>query len=156
VIYSQYISTVIDTYTVNPQRTILKVCKGLVYKVEVEFPPGPIGLLRCQIYDGGFQLWPSTPGQYFKSDGLLISFDDTYLKLIAPFEFTICTWNDDDTYPHGLTVRIGMVSKELFMSRFLPSYGYQELTRFLREEQESQEKEKEATIAKPFTWIGGE
>lgn len=152
-IYSQYIYTVKDTYAVNPLSTVLKVCKGLVYKVEVEFPPGPMGLYKCQIYDGGHQLWPATPGQYFKSDGLLISFDDTYLKLAAPYEFTIYTWNEDEAYPHGLTVRIGMVSKELFMSRFLPSYGYQELTRFLREEQESQEKAKEEIIEKPFSWM---
>jgi len=113
-----------------------------------------MGLLRCQICDGGYQIWPSTLGQYFKSDSLCISFDDTYLKLAAPFQFDILTWNDDDTYPHGLTVRIGMVSSELFMARFLPSYGYKQLAQLLKEEQEKQEQAKEGIIAEPFSWLG--
>ena len=152
-IYSHYVSTPIIIHTVNPLQSVLKVTKGLVYKVEVEFPPGPISLLRCQIYDGGYQVWPSTPGEYFKSDGYCISFDDTFLKLAEPFQFDIYTWNDDDTYPHGVTVRIGMVSSELFMARFLPTYGYKELSRILREEQERQEKEREGVISQPFSWI---
>lgn len=155
-IYSKYVYTVKDTYAVNPLRTPLKVAKGLVYKVEVEFPPGPIGLYKCQIYDGGHQLWPSTPGEFFKSDGLLISFDDTYLKLAAPFEFTIYTWNEDEAYPHGLTVRIGMVSKEIFMARFLPSYGYKQLAKLLKYEEAKQVNDREGIIKKPFSWIEGE
>lgn len=152
-IYSKYIHTVEDTYAINPKRTVLKVCKGLVYKVEVHFPPGPVGLYHCQIYDGGHQCWPSTPGERFASDGFCISFDDTYLKLAAPYEFTILTWNIDDTYPHGLVVRIGMVSNELFMARFLPSYGYKQLAKMLKEETKKQENNMEEVIDKPFSWI---
>ena len=155
-IFSTYISTPPIIHYVTPVRTVLKIAKGLVYKVEIEFPAGPVGLLRCQIYDGSFQLWPSTPGEYFKSDGLLISFDDTYLKLAAPFEFTIYTWNEDEAYPHGLTVRIGMVSSELFMARFLPSYGYKQLAKMLKEEEKKKVDDKEGIIAKPFSWIEGE
>lgn len=152
-IYSKYISTPIDDYAVNPLRTVLKVCKGLVYKIEVHFPPGPVGLYHCQIYDGGHQVWPSTPGERFASDGFCISFDDTYLKLAAPFEFTIYTWNTDDTYTHGLVVRIGMVSSELFMARFLPSYGYKQLAKMLKTEEKKQENDKEGIIKAPFSWI---
>jgi hypothetical protein len=154
VIYSKYILTPITTYTTLPLKSVLKVTRGLVYKVEIDFPPGPTGLLKVQIYDGGHQEWPATPGEYFITDGYCISFDDTLLKLAAPFQFDVYTWNLDETYAHGVTVRIGMVSSELYMARFLPSFGYKELRRIIAEETALQEKERAAIIETPFSWIG--
>lgn len=153
-IYSKYISTPIIDHVTTPLKTVLKVSCGLVYKVEVDFPPGPASLLKCQIYDGGFQAWPSTPGEFFASDNFCITFDDTYLKLTDPYQFDIFTWNEDETFAHGLTVRIGMVSSELFMARFLPTYGYRELTRYLEQEKITQEKEREGVLEQPFSWVG--
>lgn len=123
-IYSRTISTGKVGADDNPLNTELRVTKGLVYKVELDFPPGSAGLLKVAISDGGFQVWPSTLGQYFTGDGILISFDDIYLKEAEPFEFSIYTCNEDTEYPHGVTVRIGLVSKEIFMARFLPSISY--------------------------------
>jgi len=153
VIYSKYISTEIEIYTTIPKQSVLKVTRGLVYKVEIDFPPGPTGLLKVQIYDGGHQVWPSTPGEYFVTDGYCISFDDTLLKLVAPFQFDIYTWNEDTVHAHGVTIRIGMVSSKLYMARFLPTYGYKELRRVIAEETALQEKEREAIIAEPFSWM---
>ena len=155
-IYSKYVSTPITDHVITPLKTALKVSCGLVYKVEVAFPPGSAGLLKCQIYDGGFQVWPSTSGEFFATDNFCITFDDTYLKLSEPYQFDIYTWNEDEIYAHGLTVRIGMVSSELFMARFLPTYGYRELTRYLEEEKAKQEEEREGVITEPFSWIGKE
>ena len=152
-IYQATIITPITIYTISPLRTVLKVSKGLVYKVEVESPVGPQGLLQTRIMDGGHQLWPSSVDEYFHPDGLCISFDDTFLKLAEPFQFDILTWNIDDTYSHEVTVRIGMVSQEIYMARFLPSMAYEQLLILIREEQAKQEAEKEGLIEKPFSWI---
>ena len=62
-IYSRYVNTLKVGDETLPKRTVLKVSRGLVYKVEVDFPPGPTGLLKVQIFDGGHQVWPSTPGE---------------------------------------------------------------------------------------------
>jgi len=153
VIYSKYILTPITDYVIQPLQTVLIVTSGLVYKVEVDFPPGPSGLLKLQIFDGGHQVWPSTPGEYFVTDGYCISFDDTFLKLVAPFQFDIYTWNEDTVHAHGVTVRIGMVSSEIYMARFLPTYGYKELRRVIAEETALQEEAKQALIEQPFSWI---
>ena len=153
-IYSKYVSTPITDYFTTPKRTVLKVTRGLVYKVEVDFPPGPTGLLKVRIYDGGHQVWPSTPGEFFVTDGYCISFDDTLLKLIAPFQFDIYTWNEDTKHAHGVAIRIGMVSSDLYMARFLPTFGYKELRKVIAEETALQEKEREAIIAGPFSWMG--
>lgn len=152
-IYQTTISTPIATYVTTPKRTALKVTKGLVYKVEIAFPPGPASLLKVQIFDGGHQQWPSTPGEYFQTDAYVISFDDTFLKLTEPYQFDIYTWNLDDTYAHSITVRIGMVSKELYMARFLPSIAYEQMLKILAEEQARQEAEREVTIKEPFSWL---
>jgi len=74
-------------------------------------------------------------------------------SLVAPFQFDIYTWNIAEDYPHGVTVRIGMVSSELYMARFLPTFGYKELRRVIAEETALQEKAREAVIATPFSWI---
>ena len=152
-IYQKTISTKIVDYFTTPKRTVLKVTKGLVYKVEIDFPTGPASLLKVQIYDGGHQVWPSNPDEYFHSDGYCISFDDTLLKLAAPFQYDIYTWNECESWPHSVTVRIGMVSQALYIARFLPSVAYEEMLKRLAEEQIKQEAEKEAIIEKPFSWM---
>jgi len=152
-IYSKYVNTLKLGDETLPKQSVLKVTNGLVYKVEVDFPPGPTGLLKVQIFDGGHQVWPSSSGESFSTDGYCISFDDTFLKLVAPFQFDIYTWNEDTIHSHGVTVRIGMVSSELYMARFLPTYGYKELRRIIAEETALQEQARGAIVATPFSWI---
>ncbi|MHA2265233.1 MAG: hypothetical protein ACXAEN_22795 [Candidatus Thorarchaeota archaeon] len=136
----------------NPKRTTLKVTKGLVYQVEIEFPPGPLGLLHVAIFDGGYQVWPSNPDFDFHGDNGMIVFPDTYLKLTEPYEFWALTTNEDDTYQHQIHIRIGMASSEVFMSRYLPSISYEKMLEVLQRAQESQAEERMAVIAKPLPW----
>jgi len=103
---------------------MLPVCKGLVYRIEIEFPPGCCGLLRCRILDGSYQVWPTSCDDIFHSDARVIGFDDCYLKTAAPFEFRIETVNMDETWSHSIQVRIGMASSEAFMSRYMPSVSW--------------------------------
>lgn len=156
-VYTIPITTKKDTTKANPDRSIISVTKGLVYKVEFDFPPGSAGLLGCAVFDGGYQVWPSTLGEWFTGDGIVIGFDDVYLKESAPFHFTIFTYNDDDTYPHLLNVRIGLVSSEIFMARFLPSMAYKDFAEALLQIQTDQtvlaEQQQQEIIDNPFPWI---
>ena len=162
-IYQTTITTVKGPAAFTLKQSTLKVTKGLVYKVEIDFPPGCSGLLKVKIFDGGHQVWPSNNNESFSTDGHIISFDDTLLKLAAPFQYTIHTVNEDTIYDHSVTIRIGMVSEEMYIARFISgtpenlSY-YEQMLEVLREEtnrQEAQaELEREAIIEKPFSWIG--
>jgi len=158
VIYQTTITTVKGPAAFTLKQSTLKVTKGLVYKVEIAFPPGCAGLLKVKIFDGGHQVWPSNNNESFSTDGHIISFDDTLLKLAAPFQYTIHTVNEDTIYDHSVTIRIGMVSEEMYIARFLPYMAYEQMLEVLREEtnrQEAQaELEREAIIEKPFSWIG--
>lgn len=154
-IYAYDVTTEANVTVANAIRTPLKVTKGLVYRVEVEFPPGPLGLQHVTIWDGGYQVWPSNPGESFHGDNGFITFEETYLKLAAPFEFQARTWNEDDTYAHTIHIRIGMVSSEIYMARFLPTIGMDKLLEVLKRTEAEQVKQQEEILAAPIPWKGG-
>lgn len=137
----------------NPLKTILKITTGLIYKVEVEFPTGPCGLLYTCCFDGLHSVWPSSDNVWFHSDGMTIGFDDLYLKTQPPFELQIFTVNLDDTYPHWCQWRIGLVSQEVFMARFLPTYEYEYFKKMLQEMAEEERERAEARLEAPFSWL---
>jgi len=137
--------------------TRLYVTKGLVYKVEFYFPSGSAGLMGVAVFDGMYQVWPSSVGEFFKGEDQMISFDDLYLKEAAPFEFQCYTYNEDEKYPHEVSVRIGLVSKEVFQARYLPSKSAevfkQVLAQMEAERQELAKWQRERLPATPFAWM---
>lgn len=156
-IYTANIKTLKKPEWGKLKHTVLKVTKGLVYKVEFYFPSGSVGLMGVAVFDGLFQCWPSTVGEFFHSDNETIRFDDMYLKEAAPFQFDIYTYNDDDTYDHVVGVRVGLVSKEVFLARFMPTKGYDylmELTKKLQLEQaERAVVQAEVIKETPYEWL---
>lgn len=122
-VYSVTISTPANTAKTSLKRTLINVTKGLVYKVEFYFPPGSVGLMGVAVFDGLYQCWPSIVGEYFTTDDETISFDDLLLKSAAPFTFQCYTYNEDTVYAHNVGVRIGLVSDDAFIARFLPTKG---------------------------------
>ena len=156
-IYAANIKTVKNTPVTSLKHTVLRVTKGLVYKVDFYFPSGSAGLMGAAVFDGLFQVWPSTVGEFFNSDNETIRFDDMYLKEAAPYQFDIYTYNTDDTYDHVVGVRIGLVSKEVFLARFMPTKGYDylvKLTAKLQAEQSVRAAAQAVTAAEtPYEWL---
>ena len=158
-IYSMDITTAASPATtqVKPKVTELVITKGLIYRVDITFPQGSAGLLGLAVFDGSYQVWPSTLGQWFRGDGIAINFDDVYIKNSAPFKFLIHTYNDDDTYPHIVNVRIGQVSKEIYMARFLPHMAIKFQAEVFAELQEAQRQEKakqqDVILDNPFPFL---
>lgn len=151
-IYAWDITTEANTGEEAALRTPLKITKGLIYRVEIEFPPGPLGYCYVQIFDGGYQVWPSNRGEAFHGDNGYITFEETYLKAAEPFELTAVTWNIDDTWPHTIHIRLGLVSEPIFMARFLPTMTYDKMLEVLRQVQEEQEEQRRELIAAPLPW----
>lgn len=120
-IYTANITTVKNTAQTSLKQTRIRVTKGLVYKVEFYFPAGSAGLMGLAVFDGLYQVWPSSVGEFFIGDDLTIAFDDLYLKESEPFEFQCYTYNTDDSNDHLVIPRIGLVSSEVFMARFMPT-----------------------------------
>lgn len=101
--------------------TKLKMSKGVIHEFNAVFPSGCVQLVNLKIYQGGHQLFPSTEGMVFSGNNEVIDFktfhelgsEENYLDIVA--------WNTDDTYPHTITVRFGVLPKYVL----LPSYAVQ-------------------------------
>lgn len=156
-IYSAQITTVKNTAKTSLKRTRLSITRGLVYKVEFYFPRGSAGLMGVVVFDGSYSVWPSTLGEFFTGDDVIISFDDMYLKEAAPFHFNIYTYNLDDTYDHIIHVRIGLVSKEVYLARFLPTkswkYFAEMLSKVQQEQQAEAEQQRSSILETPFAGL---
>lgn len=132
-IYTANITTPANTSRTSLKKTAIRVTKGLVYKVDFYFPPGSAGLMGVAVFDGLYQVWPSSVGEFFVSDDETIRFDDMFFKESAPYEFQCYTYNEDDTYEHLVAIRIGLVSSEVFLARFMPTRGRQQFERIRRQ-----------------------
>jgi len=156
-IYTANITTSMNTPQTSLTQTVLRVTKGLVYKVEVYLPAGSAGLMGVAVFDGLFQLWPSTVGDFFVGEDQQIAFDDMYLKESAPYQFDIYSYNTDDTYDHFASVRVGLVSKEIYLARFLPTKSHDYFAGIMRQLQAEQEEraraQKELIAETPFEWL---
>lgn len=152
-IYMAEVTTPIGALEINPLRSVLKVTKGLVYKFHFYMPPGAMGLHHFQVFDGSFQLWPTTPGRSFHGDGIIVDFDDVYYKIVEPYEFLVRSWNLDTQNEHTVLISVGMVSEEAFMMRYLPGLTYEKMVEVLNRMSAQQEAERKAVLAQPLPWL---
>jgi hypothetical protein len=150
VIYQASITTVAGTEETAKKQTLLKITKGLLFHTEVYFPPGSMGELRCIIMDGSFQLYPTTGNEALRGNDKTWTFEDLYLKMVEPFEVQVYTWSPDATFDHLVIVQCHMVSKEIFMARFLPTYSVDYQMKLLRQLERQQEAARQEQITNPF------
>jgi len=100
------ITTPPNTPQSAPLVTTLQLSGGIITEGQLQFPGGVLALCHISIFYGLFQLWPSNQDGTFATNDETILWSDDYPLLQPPFVLTAETWNDDDTYPHTITVRI--------------------------------------------------
>jgi len=120
-IYTKTITEAHGGNASSPTQRKFPVSSGLIFKVEFYFPPGSSGMLHVWVKDGGFQIWPSEPGETFFGDNTLIAFEDMYYVAAADHNLDVYSYNLDDRYDHVFQVRIGQVNDPTFISSKLPS-----------------------------------
>ncbi len=152
-IYSKEFTLPANTAIASPRHATILVSKGLVYRVEFQFPAGCAGLAGLIVSDGGFQIWPSSLGEWFVGDDQVIAFDDMYLKSSEPWQFDLWGFNLDDTYPHTLYIRIGLSDREIFQARYLPNVAYDLMQKELKAAQVEQEAKRQSLVETPFPWL---
>ena len=121
-IYSIDITVPMNTPQTAKQRTNLKVVSGIIHQIDIQFPTGVAATTHVQISDGFSQLWPSNPAQDFVGDGYTISFKEEHEIKYVPFFLYVHTWNDSTTYDHTITVRLGILPPQAFISRMMPLF----------------------------------
>lgn len=141
-----------DTASDSPLEFSLKINKGLIYKADIYIPAGHNGYTGIAVFDGLFQLWPTTPFEFIKGDNLHLNYDEAYFKMSVPYELRILAYNESDQYEHTMFVRVYLVTSEILMSRFLPALSYEKYTETIAGLLAEQEEEKAKIIAAPWTY----
>lgn len=102
-----------NTTEASPLEEVVKVTHGVLHRVEIAFPAGCAGLAHLVILHWGFQLYPTNPGGSFASDDYTIPIDDYFELFFAPYTLKLRGYNEDDTYSHTITVRIGVLPEDV-------------------------------------------
>ena len=117
--YDYSIAIPANTTKANSVIEICKMTYGIIKHVAIAFPPGPKGLAHLTVYRFEHQVWPSNPDGDFAWDNFTIEFNEEFDLTEKPHVLTLRGWNDDDTYPHTITVRFELGGKEWGLSDLL-------------------------------------
>lgn len=94
------------------KRMKLKLSEGIIKQVWLFHPNGCAGLAHATINLGKHQLYPTNPEADYHGEGHPMIIPDNY-ELIAPAILSLHTWNDDDTYPHTVYIRITVIRERI-------------------------------------------
>jgi len=119
-IYSFNISTPANTLEADRVKTVLKLTAGIIHQLDILFPTGCAGLLYVALNHGLHQVWPSNDKEYFHTDGDKISFKEFYELKSDVNTLDVYTYNLDDTYPHAIIIRLGLLKQSEIQGLWLP------------------------------------
>jgi len=105
-----------NTPSTAPEVEILKIAHGIVTWISVLFPPGCARLAHAVILHHEHQIAPSTENMDLSGDTFPIAWDEYYESYQPPYELKIKAWNEDDTYPHKITVRVAVLPRKAVLA----------------------------------------
>jgi len=124
--YQTTIFTSSNTLAAVPLVTTLQLARGQITKLLVAFPPGPVGLLHVIIKDKGWQIAPWSLGQDLAGDDYAYEMTTQYPLIVEPYELTVITWNEDDSYAHQVTIGVELEEGDPSAGGALLQYPLQE------------------------------
>lgn len=101
------------TTKASPVTTDLKITKGVIHRVEVEFRSGCDHLVGIRMQREGAQLYPTNPDGDFRGDGRAIVFDDHKPIEDQPLFIKIIGYSPNAAYDHVVYVRIGILPEDI-------------------------------------------
>jgi hypothetical protein len=119
-IFSFAINTPANTSKESKRKQELKLTRGIIHQVDILFPSGCAGLAHIAINDALHQVWPTNPEEDFYTDGEKISSKEFYNLRREPFMLNAFTWNEDDTFPHSIIVRLSVLQKSEIQGVWIP------------------------------------
>jgi len=102
-----------NTAESSPASVRFGLDKGVITRVEVEFPAGCAGLVQAHIDRGLTQVWPTNNDGTLRSDGRAIVWADYYEMFDEPLDLDLVGWNDDDTYSHEILFRFELTPRSV-------------------------------------------
>ena len=99
----------------SPKKEILELTKGVIHRVEAEFPAGCRGQVYLKLFHREHQVWPTNAQGSFKGEGYTVPIDEHYKLTSEPYALKAVAWGVDCSYNHTLTVRIGILPEEVLL-----------------------------------------
>ena len=97
----------------DPVEQELNLTHGIIHRVEVEFPAGCRGYAYLAIYHREHQAFPTNINEAFNGEGYTIPIDEYFDLTEPPHNLLVRGWSPNAIYPHTITVRIGILPKEV-------------------------------------------
>ena len=91
------------------------ISKGWIYRAWVIFPPGCAGLVKIRVEHQGHPIIPINKSDYVKADNYTFELPMYYPVPTEPFRVTFEGWNEDDTYPHTITLMLLVLPKAFIL-----------------------------------------
>ena len=110
--YEFAITVTANTLEATPKTENLHLAHGIIHRIDVQFPIGCVGLVKCRLWSPNFGSLPSNPSGYFASDGYIITQEDSINFLEQPYEVRATLWSAGTTYDHIVTIRFGIVENK--------------------------------------------
>ena len=111
---------VLKNYPTTPkERTLLRIARGIITRIEVKFPPGCAETTHIQICRGTHQIYPKNPDGDEASDSEVVMSAEQLELLTPPYHLVAWTWNTSTDFDHTLTVRIEVLPKRFTLGGFL-------------------------------------
>ena len=104
--YKATIDVPAGTAASAPETHTLEIAPGVCIGVWMYFPPGCECWAHLRVMWREFQLWPTTPGEWYEGEAMVIEFTEHLVINDYPFELRIEAYNEDSNYSHKLRFRV--------------------------------------------------
>ena len=129
--YSYDLTIPADTAAASPAQSDVEVPRGLVHRVEIQFPPGCRGLVHVRVLHALYQVWPTNPDGDFATDGFVIGWNESWELVDEPEVLRLEGWSPGTAFPHTITFRFGVLEAtspaELLVPALVPVLGILEV-----------------------------
>ncbi len=115
-----------------PEELEVYLPPGIIHRIEVGFPKGCAGLVHNIMRHGLNQLWPTNADGDFNADDYVIVINEHHIIDTEPFILTLVGWSFDDTFPHTLELRFGVLPTEVLMPEQTFIQAFKKLLKRLR------------------------
>ena len=110
----------------------MQLTKGVLHRMEVGFRAGCDHRVYCRILRGNYQLFPTDQGGAFCADDYTIAFDDSFDLADEPLILRAVCYAPTSTYPHIITVRIGVIDNSMALFLLKMARGLQKMLQLMR------------------------
>ncbi len=110
----------------------MRLTKGNLHRVEVGFRAGTDHRVFCRIKRGSYQLFPTDQDGAFCADEYTVIIDDSFDLDDEPLTLQAVCYSPTATYPHVVTVRLGVIDNTTILFLLKVARGLQKMLQLMR------------------------